>query len=75
MDINLEELPYVIYACFVLHNFCELNSESLSEDAVQSNIAYDKSNQPPPTANRYISDTNEVEGKEVRRVLTKYFDP
>lgn len=22
MDINLQELPYVIYACFVLHNFC-----------------------------------------------------
>ena len=23
MDINLQDLPHVIYACFVLHNFCE----------------------------------------------------
>ena len=27
MDINLDELPYVIFACFALHNFCELNNE------------------------------------------------
>ena len=25
MDINLSDLPHVIYACFVLHNFCEMN--------------------------------------------------
>ena len=29
MDINLDELPFVLYACFVLHNFCELNNESI----------------------------------------------
>lgn len=27
MDINLDELPYIIYACFVLHNFCEIHNE------------------------------------------------
>ena len=25
MDINLYDLPNVVYACFVLHNFCEMN--------------------------------------------------
>ena len=30
MDINLDELLFVIYACFVLHNFCELNNESIN---------------------------------------------
>ena len=29
MNINLDELPFVSYACFVLHNFCELNNNSL----------------------------------------------
>ena len=24
MDINMDELPCVVYACFVLHNYCEL---------------------------------------------------
>ena len=31
MDINIEELPFVTYACFVLHNFCELNHETVIE--------------------------------------------
>ena len=31
MDINFHELPYVIYACFVLHNFCELNNKGLEK--------------------------------------------
>ena len=29
MDINLDDLPTVIYACFILHNFCEINKESI----------------------------------------------
>ena len=33
MDLNLSDLPTVIYACFVL-NFCEVNKESISDDRV-----------------------------------------
>ena len=36
MDINIEELPFVIYAFFVLHNFCELNHETVGEDNLKS---------------------------------------
>uniref|UniRef100_A0A1X7VDC6 DDE Tnp4 domain-containing protein n=1 Tax=Amphimedon queenslandica TaxID=400682 RepID=A0A1X7VDC6_AMPQE len=32
MDINIEEFPYVIYCCFVLHNFCEFSNESVGEE-------------------------------------------
>ena len=35
MDINLDDLPFVIYACFVLHNYCEMNKESINDDKVQ----------------------------------------
>ena len=42
MDINLIDLPYVIYACFVLHNFCEVNKEPINEDAVRMSINYDR---------------------------------
>ena len=31
MDINMDELPFVVYACFVLHNFCEINGERIGE--------------------------------------------
>lgn len=75
MDINLEELPLVIYACFVLHNFCEMNNERISDEHVSAAMSYDKEFQPPLHANQYRTDCNEADGKKVRRVLTKYFDP
>ena len=75
MDINLRDLPNVIYACFVLHNYCELNNESVNGETVRSTINYDREFQPQTIANRYITDCNETEGKRIRKILTNYFDP
>ena len=75
MDINMDDLPFVIYACFVLHNFCEINKESISEERVRMAIDYDRDFQPPTATSRYLSNSNETEGKRVRSVLTRYFDP
>lgn len=75
MDINLDDLPFVIYACFVLHNYCEMNKEPVDEHKVSAAIHYDRDFQPPKQANNYRSDCNEAEGKRVRRVLTTFFDP
>ena len=74
MDINLDELPFVIYACFVLHNYCELHNESINEETVRMTINYDRDFQPPLATNRLAS-SNETEGKRIRRILTNYFDP
>ena len=41
MNISIDELPYVIFACFVLHNFHEFSNESVSEERVRSAIAYE----------------------------------
>ena len=68
MDINLTELPNVIYACFVLHNFCDVNNERMGE--VASAIDYNRSFQPAVNANNYRTDCNEV-GKKIRRILTQ----
>ena len=75
MDINIDDLPFVIYACFVLHNFCEINNESIGADKVRNTIQYNCDFQPPQATNRYITEANEAEGKRVQQVLTKYFDP
>lgn len=75
MDINISELPNVIYACFVLHNFCELNNEKIGEEKVASAIDYERNFQPAATPNNYRTDCNEAGGKKIRRILTKYFDP
>ena len=42
MDIQLSELPMVIYSCFVLHNFCEIEKEPISDDRYQQAIDYDR---------------------------------
>ena len=70
VDINISDLPQVVYACFVLHNYCEANNDVDNEETVRSAIAYDR---PKITSSRTTG--NETEGKRVRRVLTNYFDP
>lgn len=75
MDINIDDIASVIYACFVLHNFCELNNETISEDKISSAIDYDRAFQPVQPANNYRTDCNETAAKKIRRTLTEYFDP
>ena len=72
MDINLVDLPSVIYACFVLHNFCEENKESVCEELVRAVVSEEHRSQPTVQS---ATPSNECEGKRARRVLTKYLDP
>ena len=41
MDINIEDLPYIIHACFLLHNFCELHKEPVHQNLVEAVKKYD----------------------------------
>ena len=36
MDLKLEILPTVIYACFILHNYCEKNKLYIDLEVVKS---------------------------------------
>jgi len=64
MDINLEDLPQVIYACFVLHNFCELNQEGISEETMRRVMTYDRESQPETVPNMCRYSTNTIETEE-----------
>ncbi|KAM3877026.1 uncharacterized protein ACN63O_012576 [Diretmus argenteus] len=75
MDINLDDLPYVIYSCFVLHNFCDASKEAVDDPHVLGTIQGERGSQPPTQCNRFLTDCNDGEGKRVRRVLTQYLDP
>lgn len=66
MDINLNELPLVIYACFVLHNYCEANKDMMDENTVTEVIQQDKDNQ-PATQTYHRADCMTSEGERVRR--------
>ena len=70
--INLEELPDIIYSYFILHNFCEICGESVSEEDISSVVNYDSSFQPAPLPSQEF---NNSEGKKVRQILSMYFDP
>ena len=74
MDINLAELPMVIYACFVLHNICELEREPVSESRIKEAVDYDKQFQPPTSANRQNRGNIEDQGRKIRRIFMKYFE-
>ena len=37
MDIDLKDLTHVINACFILHNFCEIRNESISQREAEAN--------------------------------------
>jgi hypothetical protein len=73
LDINLDDVPHLIYACFVLHNFCEENKDSAPESNIDAAYNYDREHQPQTEALQ--NSHNESGGKLIRRILTEYLDP
>ena len=73
MDINIAELPNVIMACFILHNFCEMHGESVGGDVVKSVMKYDQEFQ-PPTVGSYRANSNEIGGEKTRQIFARFFD-
>ena len=45
MDSSLAKTPTLIYACFVLHNFCERHSAYINEEQVKTQLALLKANE------------------------------
>ena len=73
MDLNLNLVPTVVLACFVLHNFCEVNNDDIDMELVKSQIERNQhdevmhKNIPDPV---YSGDTGE--GEMIRQTLTDY---
>ena len=74
MDMKLEKIPTIIYACFVLHNYCELNSCYVDSEQVKLQIEIlkrnenENTNHPDP-----VFSCNTDEGEVVRRTIINYF--
>jgi hypothetical protein len=45
IDLKLESVPTVIYACFVLHNFCEENKINVDEQLLQQQLQLIRQNE------------------------------
>lgn len=69
IDMKLSSIPIIVYACFVLHNICEMKGVNIDDDTVAQQIAHDKLTQPCTAADRLYS-FNSAEGTHVRNVIT-----
>ncbi len=74
MDVNLNDPPYVIYACLTLHNFCEMHGETMTTGKVTCAVDYDKCFLPVPDRFKKCTEVNESKGRTIRRVFAEYFD-
>ena len=68
----LENAPNLIYACFVLHNFCELRKNYINEELVKAQIEFDKQKQNHLHVPDQIYSTDGSEGLVVRRLLAGF---
>ena len=74
INVNMNDLPTVIYACFVLHNFLQVQNES-SEEYLERDCEVQRR-----TYNRNRNETEQESGrrineraKAIRNVFVKYF--
>ena len=71
INLKLKNVPCVIYACFVLHNFCSLNGILVDDDCVQRQIAYDREMQPDVTPDLIYS-CNSAAGISTRNTIVAF---
>lgn len=38
IDLKLDNTPYIIYSCFIIHNFCKLSNIQIVEELFQAHI-------------------------------------
>ena len=75
VDLNLDFVPIVVYACFVLHNFCEQNSSFVDNDLVQQQYEVQIINQqqaknvPDPVFSGTLD-----EGAVIRSIITSFVE-
>lgn len=71
LNFNLDDIPVIVYACVVLHNYCEINKVPIDEIAVAS-IQETHADESQTSAIRRYSITT-TQGVKTREVITDYF--
>ena len=73
MDLKLDNIPTVIYACFLLHNLCEYHNTYTAEDLVELKFEVAKrGNEGIDDAPDPVYSCNISKGEVVRRMLIEY---
>ena len=73
LDLKLETIPTVIYACFILHNFCERHNSYIDEDQVKIQLDLLRKNE---KTFKNLPDPNfsciDGEGEVIRHTITEF---
>ena len=71
IDMGLGFFPSIVYACFVLHNFCEIQNMTIEDDAVARQVACDRlQSEDAPDC---LYSFNSAEGTHVRNITTQFY--
>lgn len=73
LHASFNDLPNVIFAFFVLHNYCEFHGETMIEDTIREVCRYKREFQSPHHAPGYGAAVNEATVKHIRQIFVKYF--
>jgi len=71
IDLGLTFVPNIVYACFVLHNFCEKHGAQLEDEAVARQLANERM-QPNIAPDRLYSFST-AEGTSTRDIITLFY--
>ena len=74
LDVDLGFATTMIYACFILHNFCEMNNADINHEVVQHHIDIERRTQ-ACSHHRHIDKLysyNSARGKAVRDAVAQY---
>lgn len=72
LNFKLQEVPVIVIACFVLHNWCEDHNVGIDAAAVNDQIQRDREMQPSRTTDRRYTFTSS-EGRKIRDIIKDYF--
>ena len=75
IDLKLDFVPTAVYACFDLHNYCELNTCTSDQNLVEQQVSkhiHDEKQYKGLTDQMYSGNTDE--GKAVREAIRKYIE-
>ena len=70
MDIPVDKLPNVIYACFVLHNFCETQKSEIDPVVLEVVMPEERRTQ---LKQDKLNSCNSIQGKKIRSATTNFF--
>ena len=72
IKFKLQDVPLIILACFVLHNWCEQHKVGIDDAIVQQQLQQDRAMQPSTALYKRYTYTS-FEGRAIRNILKDYF--